>query len=134
MTMSLFRAYPESNRPFTILIRESNSLLNSYLKEKSSLSFLFNIVRLALNNYVLAGSSRHQVLNLCGGIVPSDFCIRTVRSRHVPYCVRRRQYMKTAYVGRQYMLLIFASFFSRGPISQLNRETFSERSAKNGCS
>ena len=110
--MGLFRAYPESNRPFAVLIRESNSLLGSYLKvEKSSLSFLSKIVRLALNIYVLAGISRHQVLNLCGGIVPSDFCIRTVRSRHVPYCVRRHQYMKAAYVGRQYMNLIFASFF-----------------------
>ncbi len=60
-----------------------------------SLSFSFNI-------YILAGISCPQVLSLCGGIVPSDFFIRTVRLRHVPYCVRH-QYMKTACVGRQYM-------------------------------
>ncbi len=47
-------------------------------------SFSFNI-------YVLAGISRPQVLSLCGGIVPSDLFIRTVCSRHVPYCVHRRQ-------------------------------------------
>ena len=94
--MGLFRAYPEANRPFALLIRESNLLLGSYLVvEKSSLSFLSNIVFLALSFYdVLAGFSRPQVLNLRGRIVPSDFSIRTVRSRHVPYCVRRRQHMK----------------------------------------
>ena len=63
-------------------------------RKKSSLSFLSKIVLLALNINVLAGSSRHQVLSLCGGIVPSDFYIRTVLLRHVPYCVRRHQYMK----------------------------------------
>ena len=96
MTMGLFRAYPESKSPFAFLIRDSNLLLGSYLVvEKSSLSFLSNIVFLALSFYdVLAGFSRPQVLNLRGRIVPSDFSIRTVRSRHVPYCVRRRQYMK----------------------------------------
>jgi hypothetical protein len=96
MTMGLFRAYPESKRPFAFLIRDSNLLLGSYLVvEKSSLSFLSNIVFLALSFYdVLAGFSRPQVLNLRGRIVPSDFSIRTVRSRHVPYCVRRRQHMK----------------------------------------
>ena len=96
MTMGLFTAYQESNRPFAFLIRDSNLLLGSYLVvEKSSLSFLSNIVFLALSFYdVLAGFSRPQVLNLRGRIVPSDFSTRTVRSRHVPYCVRRRQYMK----------------------------------------
>jgi len=95
MTMGLFTAYQESSRPFAFLIRDSNLLLGSYLVEKSSLSFLSNIVFLALSFYdVLAGFSRPQVLNLRGRIVPSDFSIRTVRSRHVPYCVRRRQYMK----------------------------------------
>jgi hypothetical protein len=93
--MGLFRAYPEFNSPFAFLIRDSILLLGSYLVEKKFLSFLSNIIFLALSFYdVLAGFSRPQVLNLLGRIVPSDFSIRTVRSRHVPYCVRIRQYMK----------------------------------------
>ena len=36
----------------------------------------------------------------------------------------------TAYVGRQYMNILFSRVVSRGPLSQINRESFSEHSAE----
>jgi hypothetical protein len=96
MTPGLFRAYPESNRPFAFLIRDSNLLLGSYLVEKkfSRFSLYYRLFSFIIFYDELAGFSCPQVLNLRGRIVPSDFSIRTVRSRHVPYCVLRHQYMK----------------------------------------
>ena len=74
--------------------------------------------------YILAGISRPKVLCLRGGIVPSDLFIRAVHLRHVSYCVHRGQSMKTVYVGRQYMKILFLRVVSCSPFSQIYQETF----------
>jgi len=71
-----------------------------------------------------------QELCLYGGIVPSDFSIRTVGLWHVPYCAHRRQYMKTAYVAWQYRKILLSRVVSRGPLSERNQKSFSNASPK----
>ena len=53
--------------------------------------------------------------------------------RTVPYCVRRRQYIYTAYVGRQYKNLIFASCFLAAQFSK-KFENFLGTLRRNGYS
>ncbi len=76
--MSLSGADPEIDRPFELSIGVQS--IYGFLRKES-----------LILNHPLALTS--QLQSLCGRIVPFCLTIRTVHLRHVPYCVRRCQYM-----------------------------------------
>ena len=116
-TSGLSGADPESIIPIAFVIRESNSLLGSYARNLFLKSSLRGIIIYVTISRVFSPPST----SLCGGIVPSDLFIRTVRSGHVPYCVRRCQYINRARRATIHEKLIFASCFSRSHFSNQSR-------------